>query len=374
MALATNSTGRLIVGMNSDNSCMSCSNAEIACRTRASVNEGGGPPEHDIRKWVVPRHLQCECEAARRIEMERILPIDLLRTLLVLARTRSFSRTGEEIGRSQSAVSLQMQRLQQIVGAPVLSNSGKSFGLTPQGEIVLEYAKQIVALNDECVGRLDGGILTGTIRVGIPSDFALSFLPQLLGQFSEANPDVALDVTCELSRDLIGRLTRNEFDVVLAVHDDRSTANLTDLWREPMAWVGGQSHDLRAQRPLPLVLFPDGCQYRLRILSALRRRDIPYKIVYSSSNLAGNQAAIESGLGLTAISKSTVPPALRPLPPCAELPALDDFDIGLFWNPNGATGAIRALTAAIVEVLDRRLTRTTPHAQRAPTPGAGAQH
>ena len=124
--------------------------------------------------------------------MERILPTDLLRTLLVLARTRSFSRTGEEIGRSQSAVSLQMQRLQHVVGSPILTTSGKSFGLTPQGEIVLEYAKQMVALNDECVGRLDGGILTGTIRVGIPSDFALSFLPRLLGRFSESNPDIAL--------------------------------------------------------------------------------------------------------------------------------------------------------------------------------------
>ena len=304
--------------------------------------------------------------------MERILPIDLLRTLLVLARTQSFSRTGEEIGRSQSAVSLQMRRLQQIVGSPILTNSGKSFGLTQQGEIVLEYAKQIVALNDECVGRLDGGILTGTIRVGIPSDFALSFLPQLLGRFSETHPDVALDVTCELSRDLIGGLARNAFDVVLAVHDDRSTADLTDQWREPMAWVGSQAHDLRARRPLPLVLFPDGCQYRLRVLSALRRRDIPYRIVYSSSNLAGNQAAIESGLGLTAISQSTVPPTLRPLPPCPELPALDDFDIGLFWNPAGATGAIRALTAAMVEVLDRRLTRTKVLGPTAVAHGSGA--
>ena len=265
-----------------------------------------------------------------------------------------------------------MRRLQQIAGSPILTNSGKSFGLTQQGEIVLEYAKQIVALNDECVGRLDGGILTGTIRVGIPSDFALSFLPQLLGRFSETHPDVALDVTCELSRDLIGGLARNAFDVVLAVHDDRSTAHLTDQWREPMAWVGSEAHDLRARRPLPLVLFPDGCQYRLRVLSALRRRDIPYRIVYSSSNLAGNQAAIESGLGLTAISQSTVPPTLRPLPPCPELPALDDFDIGLFWNPAGATGAIRALTAAMVEVLDRRLTRTKVLGPTAVAHGSGA--
>ena len=171
---------------------------------------------------------------------------------------------------------------------------------------------------------------------------------------------------------LVSEFSRNAFDVVLAVHDDRSSVHLTDQWREPMAWVGSQAHDLRARRPLPLVLFPDGCQYRLRVLSALRRRDIRYRIVYSSSNLAGNQAAIESGLGLTAISQSTVPPTLRSLPPCKELPALDDFDIGLFWNPAGATGAIRALTAAIVEVLDGRLTRTTVHGPKTLNHGAGA--
>ena len=229
-----------------------------------------------------------------------------------------------------------------------------------------------MALNDECVGRLDGGILTGTIRVGIPSDYALSFLPQLLGRFSESHPDVALDVTCELSRDLISGLTQNGFDIVLAVHDDRSTAHMTDQWREPMAWVGSQAHDLRARRPLPLVLFPDGRPYRLRVLSALQRRDIPYRIVYSSSNLAGNQAAIESGLGLTAISTSTVPPSLHALPPCAELPALDDFDIGLFWRPGGATGAIRALAAAIVGVLDRELSRSEILSPKVPAHGTGA--
>ena len=120
------------------------------------------------------------------------------------------------------------------------------------------------------------------------------------------------------------------------------------------------------------MLFPDGCQYRLRVLSALRRRDIPYKIVYSSSNLAGNQAAIESGLGLTAIATSTVPPTLHALPPCAELPALDDFDIGLFWNPGGATGAMRALAAALVGVLDGKLRRTREHVPNVPAHGTGA--
>jgi DNA-binding transcriptional LysR family regulator len=260
-------------------------------------------------------------------------------------------------------VSLQMRRLQDIVGSPILTNSGKSLGLTPQGQIVHEYARRIVALNDECVGRLSGGTLTGTIRIGIPSDFALTFLPRILGRFSEANSDIALDVNCELSADLIGMLARREFDIVLAVYDGKPSPYLTDLWHEPMAWVSSRTHDLRNRRPLPLVLFPDGCQYRMRVLSALRKHDIPFKIVYSSSNLTGNQAAIESGLGLTAISKSTVPPTLRSLPQCDELPELEFVDIGLFWNPHGATIATRELAGFLVQVLEKKLQRTgLPHA------------
>ncbi|MCZ6720282.1 MAG: LysR substrate-binding domain-containing protein [Proteobacteria bacterium] len=289
--------------------------------------------------------------------MERLIPIDLLRTLLVLIETQSFSRTGEEIGRSQSAVSLQMQRLQDIVGSPIVINSGKSVLLTPQGEILHEYAKRIVALNDECVGRLRGDALTGTIRIGIPSDFALSYLSRILGRFGEANSNVTFAVNCELSGDLIHMFDRRLFDVVLAVYDGRPTTHLTDLWREPVVWVSSRTHDLRNKRPLPLVLFPDGCQYRMRVLNALRRQQVPFRIVYSSSNLAGNQAAIESGLGLTAISKSTVPPALRPLPRCKELPRLDDVDIGLFWNPHGATMAIQELAGFLGRILDSKLKR-----------------
>jgi len=295
--------------------------------------------------------------AQGRAFVERVIPTDLLRTLLVLVDSQSFSRTGEEIGRSQSAVSLQMQRLQDIVGTPILINTGKTLALTSQGEILHEYAKRIVALNDECIGRLRGDVLTGTIKIGIPSDFALSYLSRILGRFSEANANVTFAVTCELSGELTRMLERRAFDVVLAVYDGKPSAYLTDLWREPVVWVSSRTHDLRKKRPLPLVLFPDGCQYRMRVLNALRKHQMPFKIVYSSSNLAGNQAAIESGLGLTAISKSTVPPALRPLARCKELPDLDEVDVGLFWNPHGATVAIHELAGFLARVLDSKLKR-----------------
>ena len=179
--------------------------------------------------------------------MEPVLPTELLRTFLVLIRTRSFSQTGQEIGRSQSAVSLQMRRLQDIVGSPILTNSGKSLGLTPQGHIVHEYARRIVALNDECVGRLSGGTLTGTIRIGIPSNFALTFLPRILGRFSEANSDIALDVTCELSADLIAMLARREFDIVLAVYDGKPSPYLEHFLtlRNRWGFPGGSICDSR---------------------------------------------------------------------------------------------------------------------------------
>ena len=136
------------------------------------------------------------------MSIERVIPVDLLKTFLVLRENHSFSKTAEVVGRSQSAVSLQMKRLQEIAGSPLFTSSGKSMFLTQQGEILYDYARQIVGLNDECVNRLDGNVLMGTIRIGIPSDFAITFLPRILGRFTEANPNIALDVKCDLSAEL----------------------------------------------------------------------------------------------------------------------------------------------------------------------------
>jgi DNA-binding transcriptional LysR family regulator len=295
--------------------------------------------------------------------IDRSIPIDLLKTFLVLLENHSFSKTAEQVGRSQSAISLQMKRLQDIAGSPLFTSSGKSLSLTQQGEVLFDYARQIVKLNDECINRLDGNLLTGTIRIGIPSDFAITFLPRILGRFTEANPNIALDVKCDLSAELTRMIDDRDCDLVLALDDGHPSRYLAKLWREPVAWVGWKTHEVYKTRPLPLVLYPERCQYRARIIQTLGRKGIPYRIVYSSSNMAGNHAAIQAGLGVTALSKSTIPPYLYELPITKFLPPLDSVDVGFYWNPRGATKATQELAEFLVGILDRKLTPLPKHAR-----------
>ena len=187
------------------------------------------------------------------MSVDRVIPVDLLKTFLVLRENHSFSKTAEVVGRSQSAVSLQMKRLQDIVGSPIFTSSGKSMFLTQQGEILYEYARQIVGLNDECVNRLDGNVLMGTIRIGIPSDFAITFLPRILGRFTEANPNIALNVKCDLSSELTRMIDDRNYDIVVALDDGRPSRHLTKLWRDTVVWVGWQTHEIYQNRPLPLA-------------------------------------------------------------------------------------------------------------------------
>ena len=158
---------------------------------------------------------------AGKMTIHRTIPIDLLNTFLVLLESQSFSQTAEVIGRSQSAVSLQMKRLQNIVRSPIFTSSGKSMKLTQQGEILADYASKLVKLNIECIDRLDGNVLTGKIKIGLPSDFAAILLPGILSQFTREYPNIEIDVKCDLSIELKRKIDNRDYDLVLALNDGR---------------------------------------------------------------------------------------------------------------------------------------------------------
>lgn len=286
---------------------------------------------------------------------KRAIPIEFLKSFLVLLENHSFSQTAVEVGRSQSAISLQIKRLEEVAGTPILTSSGKSLSLTQQGQILYEYAKQIVQLNDECINRLDGNLLVGKIRIGIPSDFALAFLPLILGRFTETHPNVSIDVKCELSFDLRQTIDSQECDIVLALDDGKPTRYLQSSWRDPVSWIGLRSHSVHRNSPLPLVLFPEPCQYRERIIRTLTKSNIPYRILFTSQSIVGNHAAIQSGLGIAALSKHSIPPYLQELPKSHNLPALDDVQVGIYWNARGATKATLELGEYLSEALTSKL-------------------
>jgi DNA-binding transcriptional LysR family regulator len=282
--------------------------------------------------------------------------MDLLRAFATVAEVGSITRTAAALGRSQPAVSLQIKRLEEIVNAPLCRWDGRRMQLTDGGETLLRYATQILHLNDEAIGNITQPALAGHVRVGTPNDFAISFLPRILGRFVERHPGVTLEVSCDLSVNLLQRFVgeQSDFDLVLAMHADRPAIRPVRLWPEQLAWVAGSGHAVWSRTPLPLVVYPEGCIYRRRLMQALDNAGIPWRVVYCSPSLAGLQAAIMSGLGLTVLARSTVPQGLQVLAPDALLPALTPVTIGLHRRRNRLPNAAARLVEFVIESLDRR--------------------
>lgn len=296
------------------------------------------------------------------------IPIDLLRTFITLVETRSFTEAGERVGRSQSTVSLQIRKLVELCDAPLFSGSGKDIALTQTGRHLADFGRKIIDLNDECMRFIEGKSLAGKIRIGIPSDFAISFLPSTLGRFCADFPDVSLEVTCQMSASLQRQLGEGKLDIVVALDESRTSNYLQAAWRDPMVWVGRISMQVYRMRPLPLVFFTDECIYRSNVLRVLKESAIPYRIAFSSEDMAANQSAIEAGLGITALSLHSIPQTMHQLPESSGLPSLPSVSIGLFWNARGSTATISALAEFLRQVLDAKLggdgTKSVPFKKR----------
>ena len=187
------------------------------------------------------------------------LPTDLLRAFVTVVRERSFSGAGKTLGRSQPAISLQINRLEELVDAPLMRRKSRSFTLTEEGEVMLDYAQRMLRLNDEALLRLKKPEVTGKVRLGIPHEFAITYLPEFLSGFAQTFTGVELEVTSELSHTLLARQARGELDLVIAIHRDPAFAISDDGWREKLVWVTGTGgNDLRDER-IPLVVAPHGC-------------------------------------------------------------------------------------------------------------------
>lgn len=267
------------------------------------------------------------------------LDIDLLRSFLAVARTRSFSRAGAELHRTQSTISLQIKRLEDSLGYRLLDRTPRSVTLTPRGEAFSAAAQRMVALNDEIVARINEPDLAGTVRLGTPEDFATSHLPDVLARFAEVHPRVNLEVTCDLTLNLLDGFREGAFDMVLVKREQGRRMDGTRVWREPLVWVGN-GPALAARETLPLVVSPTPCVYRKRATEALATAGRAWRIAYTCGSLAGSIAAVRAGLGITVLPKEMVPPGLSRLDGVG-LPDLPDTEIALLTAATLAAPAAR---------------------------------
>ncbi|KUJ84493.1 hypothetical protein AVO43_02000 [Microbulbifer sp. ZGT114] len=214
----------------------------------------------------------------------------------------------------------------------MLLRSGRSLNLTESGLRVFEQARKILALNDELVFEFSGNSVTGKLHLGIPSEFASALLPRIIGNFSQSYPDVSLEITSDLSRNLLAKGRRDSFDLILALQEESQETDGKLVIKDDLVWVASHKHSAQLLKPLPLVLAPKGCVYRKRAESVLKSAGIESRNIFTIPDLSGIQSALEAGLGITALTRSTVPESLRVLRPSRNLPKLGEIAIGLHFK------------------------------------------
>jgi DNA-binding transcriptional LysR family regulator len=285
-----------------------------------------------------------------RTRAMRSIPTDLLRAFVAVIDLKGYTRAGEQLGRSQPAVSLQMKRLQDALGVQLFERDGTGTQLTEAGEVVASYARRILALNDEMVLRVSARTARGRLRIGIPNDYADRFMPRLMEGFASEHADVSLDVVCDVSHELLRGLRQGLFDLVIAMTADGAAEGAFLTWRESLTWVGAPG-----PRPDPspdavrLVCYPEGCVYRRNMLSALQREAQGFEIVYTSPSLSGIEAAVSSGFGVTVLSERLVPPRLAAIEG-TNLPRLADVHVGIYLNPEARSSIAQTLAARFADV------------------------
>lgn len=275
--------------------------------------------------------------------------IQLLRTFVTLAETSSFSRTGALIGRSQSAVSGQLARLEAALGVRLLARDTRNVSMTPDGEQLLPEARAMLAQADAMLARFRGPKIAGLVRFGSPEDFASAYLPDILAVFAAAHPEIELHVTCQLTLPLLAEFEAGEQDLVVVKQDPgRPLSGAQTLWRERLVWVS--SHGFKADgRPVPVVLSPAPCVYRARAIEALEAGGWGWNGIYTSPSFAGAVAAVRAGLGAMVMPDTMVPPGLQVH---ADWPALAEAEIALVTKPR-ASAAVTALAAFVIERVRR---------------------
>lgn len=215
--------------------------------------------------------------------------------------------------------------------------------------MLFEYAKRMLALNDEAVGCLRPPKVAGCVRLGAPHEYSASLLPEILGKFAQSHPNVMLEETCDLSKNLLVRMEKGEFDLVIALHDDPADSRGTKIFTDPLVWVTSPDHARHEQRPLSLVVAPQPCIYRHRVLQYLNRLELPWRITYTSSSYGGITAAVRAGLGVTVMAGSTVPDGLRTLGEREKLPDMGHLDVRLHTVPELNSEAVLHLADYIAK-------------------------
>lgn len=279
-----------------------------------------------------------------------LLELDLLRTLVAIAETGNFSAAAERLGRTPSAVSMQVKKMEELVGATLFVRDSRSVSLTRDGEALLQHGRRLLALNREMMARFVEPDLVGEVHLGAPDDVAERFLPAMLRRFSEDYPGILLSVTVDGTARLIEGVEQGELDLsIVTCETGFATEGRADVvYREPLVWATVAGGVAAEQRPVPVSMWEEGCLWRKGALEALDSSEWDYRMAFQSSNISGQRAAVLADLAVAPLARSHITGRIVEVRPSVGLPKLPECALGLMVREDAST-TVEAAAAQVRE-------------------------
>jgi DNA-binding transcriptional LysR family regulator len=271
----------------------------------------------------------------------------LLRAFLTVAEIGTVNGAAAKLHRTQAAVSMQIRKLEELVGVALFSRSSKGLELTAQGQVMVAYAREIVILSDEVGRRLTGKVIEGRIRLGVVEDFAASRLIDILRDFRDQNPKVEIDIIVEPNRRLAERFEAEKLDLVVCDINCLGRKPIL-IWTDYLKWTVRADFVVDASRPLPVIMFEDNCPWKVPAIAALSQRNVKWQTACVASTLVAMATAVRVGIGIAPMIDATVPEGCRALDISTDLPAPVRIEIGLYSQSDLSEG-----TRYLVEFISR---------------------
>lgn len=276
----------------------------------------------------------------------------LLSAFAMVAETNSFGQAAEQLGRSQSAISMQLKRLEERLGRRLFLRNAHTVELTHDGQVFLPYARRILELSDAAQCSLHTPELSGPVRVGIAEWFANPDISAVLARFADAHPDIRLTVTTDSSVDLTKAVASQSLDLALSIVEP-GTQEPETIYTEALYWATGRATTLPSEGPMPMALSIQRCPYRKLATDKLKAAGIEWREALTSANLPTIRQALTAGLAVAMLPQSGLTPELRTLGPRDGFPPLPLARLGLYWAPGSPSAAARHLAVEMEAGLRR---------------------
>jgi DNA-binding transcriptional LysR family regulator len=281
-------------------------------------------------------------EPAMRLPLDS----DLLRMFVAIADSGNVTRAAGDIGRTQSAVSLQLKRLEENVGKPLFNRGPRGVTLTEGGNQLLPYARRIVGLMDETTAAMRRKPLDGLVRIGIPEEYGHTVLPRALAAFAESHPSVDVTVLCGYTAQQMAALENDALDLAV-VFDWSAQVHGEVLFVDPTVWVTSDAHRLHERNPIPIGVYGRSNWCREFAIRSLEQHSLPYRIAYTCDTSGGLKIAVTAGLGIAPLSRSNIPADCRELTVDDGFPPIDSSRVVLRRNAHHSSPAVESMAELI---------------------------